>query len=178
MQMVPIISEVYNRSINLLTGRKVSGGRCAGARHGSPRGGGFPSHQHRRPDHRRRSTLPRRTHSLTAGRTPTSDKCILLAYHLYAWGSALFLSFATATRALLAALLRRKLDCRSLITYERLAIDYYRGKFDGNGARTTPPPVSRSPIVKRRFGNRSWSCRFASRAFEEWHEGSWNFRAK
>lgn len=35
MQMLPIISEVYNRSINLLTGRKGSGGHVTAC------GGGF-----------------------------------------------------------------------------------------------------------------------------------------
>lgn len=43
MQMVPIISEVYNRSINLLTGRKGSG--VLGV---TIRGGSVPFHKHHR----------------------------------------------------------------------------------------------------------------------------------
>ena len=73
MQMVPIISEVYNRSINLLTGKKGSGKRGT-----SPAGVV--------------STLPpplpfstTSEASTNVGPHTTIDKCILLAYHLYAW---------------------------------------------------------------------------------------------
>lgn len=84
MQMVPIISEVYNRSINLLTpgGKEIRGV----ARHGSR--GWYRVHQHHRI-----------SHALTNdGIYTTVDKCILLAYHLYAWGFVL--PFARKSRSL------------------------------------------------------------------------------
>jgi len=81
MQMAPIISEVYNRSINLLTGRKGSGRVAASQLAGVAR----PP-----PPMPRRALA--RARSLTTGLHTTVDKCSLLAYHLYAWGFVLSLA--------------------------------------------------------------------------------------
>lgn len=78
MQMVPIINRVYNRSTNLLTAGRKDLGESRTAR-----GGVFTD------------TLVRTrvSHSLTNDRIHTTvDKCILLAYHLYAWAFFYFLS--------------------------------------------------------------------------------------
>lgn len=83
MQMVPIISEVYNRSINLLTGRKGSGELRVTTRGVAAMGAGARCsdfHQH----HRRALA--------NGGVHTTVDKCILLAYHLYAWSFVLSLA--------------------------------------------------------------------------------------
>lgn len=57
MQMVPIISEVYNRSINLLTGKKGSGKRGTSPAGVVPYYHRYLSRQHRK-------------HLLTSGHTP------------------------------------------------------------------------------------------------------------
>lgn len=81
MQMVPIISEVYNRSINLLTGRKGSGELRVTTRGGGGVRAAFTN------------TSVSRAYALANGGVHTTvDKCILLAYHLYAWSFVLSLA--------------------------------------------------------------------------------------
>lgn len=111
--MVPIISEVYNRSINLLTERKGSGELRVTTRGGCA----LAFHQHTT----RCLVL---THLLTAGYNTTVDKCILLAYHLYAWSFVLSLALSISPSL---ALFRRNSLRR--FTYGRLTID--SGKSNG-----------------------------------------------
>lgn len=109
MQMIPIISEVYNRSINLLTARKGSGVVAASQLAGVAR----PP-----PPIPRRALVCAR--SLTTGLHTTVDKCSLLAYHLYAWGFVLSLARASFPARSLSSEL-------AYVPHERLAIDSFPG---------------------------------------------------
>lgn len=115
MQMVPIISEVYNRSINLLTGKKGFRG-STGAR--SRVGGGSTPPTPPPPP-----PLPPLLPTSTTSSAPTNaephttiDKCILLAYHLYAWGFAFSLSLSLPPVTLLCSPAFSRLGYRPLRT--------------------------------------------------------------
>lgn len=115
MQMVPIISEVYNRSINLLTGRKGSGELRVTIR------GGFAAST---------NTTASRAYALANGGVHTTvDKCILLAYHLYAWSFVLSLALDLPPLALF-----RRNSLRRL-TYGRLTIDSGKIEWHSLGRR-------------------------------------------
>lgn len=126
MQMVPIISEVYNRSINLLTGRKGSGELRVTIRGGAA----LPS------------PTPLRAYALANGGVHTTvDKCILLAYHLYAWSFVLSLALDFPPLALF-----RRNSLRRFM-YGRLTID--SGKSNGTRLVGDASAVNYSAIVYR-----------------------------